>query len=155
MVTRRELMACASVATLAATVASPTIGATAVKKLTIPVTLFKNPGSVCCDDYAAYLGQYGFSVTVKESDRLATISAEAGIPPRLQGCHTAFIDGYVVDGHVPIEAIDKLLADGPRLKGLTVPGMPPGSPGMPGDKQGPLTVYAVDREGHSHLYMKL
>lgn len=113
MVTRRELMASASVAALTAAVASPTIGATAVKKPTIPVTLFKNPGSVCCDDYAAYLGQHGFSVTVKESYRLATISAEAGIPSRLQGCHTAFIDGYVVDGHVPVEAIDKLLADAP------------------------------------------
>ena len=155
MVTRRELMACASVAVLAASVALPTIGATAMKTPTIPVTLFKSPGSVCCDDYAAYLGQHGFSVSVKESDRLATISAEAGIPSRLQGCHTAFIDGYVIDGHVPVEAIEKLLADGSRLKGLTVPGMPPGSPGMPGDKQEPLTVYAIDRDGHSHVYMKL
>ena len=66
-------------------------------------------------------------------------SCRAAIPP--------FIGGYVVDGHVPIEAVRKLLAEQPPLKGMTLPGMPPGSPGMAGTKEGPFTVYAIDRDG--------
>jgi hypothetical protein len=117
----------------------------AADKTPIPVMLYKTPGCGCCEDYAAYLGQHGFKVTVKEAADLASISAKAGIPADLQGCHTAFIGDYVIDGHVPVEAIQKLLAEHPPLKGLTLPGMPPGSPGMAGTKEGPFTVYAIDR----------
>jgi hypothetical protein len=120
-----------------------------------PVMLYKTPGCECCEGYADYLRQRGFSVTVKESENLAALSAKAGIPGELEGCHTAFIGSYVVDGHVPIEAVDKLLAERPTLKGLTLPGMPPGSPGMAGAKEGPFIIYGIDRDGKDSPYMTI
>src|SRR4051812_1682669 len=95
------------------------------------------------------------AVTVKETDKLAGISAKAGVPTELQGCHTAFVGGYVVDGHVPIEAIDKLLAERLQLKGLVLPGMPLGSPGMSGDKQEPFAVYAISSDGKADPYITI
>jgi hypothetical protein len=100
------------------------------------VTLYKNPECQCCEGYADYLRGHGFTVTVKPTNDLAQISRKAGIPLELQGCHTAFIGDYVVDGHVPFEAVQKLLADHPPIKGITLPGMPGGSPGMSGKKEG-------------------
>jgi hypothetical protein len=151
MITRREFMIAASLTALATTAGSPR--AWAADKTAIPVMLYKTPGCECCEGYAAYLGKDGFKVTVKEAEDLASISSKAGIPADLQGCHTAFIGDYVIDGHVPVEAIQKLLAEHPYLKGLTLPGMPPGSPGMAGTKEGPFTVYAIDKQGQKIVYM--
>ena len=113
----------------------------------IHATLFKNPECGCCENYAAYLRQNGFDVEVKPSNDLATISSEAGVPPEYEGCHTAFIDGYVVDGHVPIKAIEKLLKERPKIAGITLPGMPVGSPGMGDDPTKSFTVNAVTKDG--------
>lgn len=113
----------------------------------IPVTLYKNPSCTCCEGYAQYLDQNGFKVDVKPTNDLAEISRKAGIPAELEGCHTSFIGNYVVDGHVPVKTIRKLLAEKPAIAGITLPGMPPGTPGMPGEKPGPLTIYAVSRDG--------
>ena len=109
-------------------------------------TLFKNPQCSCCEGYAAYLRQNGFAVEVKPTNDLAEISQKAGVPEDLQGCHTMFVDRYVVDGHVPVEVIRKLLAERPAIAGITLPGMPAGSPGMSGDKTGPFTIYAVTKD---------
>jgi hypothetical protein len=113
----------------------------------IPVTLYKNPQCSCCESYAQYLNENGFKVEPKSTNDLAEISRKAGIPEELEGCHTSFIQGYVVDGHVPVKTIRKLLDEKPAIVGITLPGMPPGSPGMNGDKTGPLTVYAVSGDG--------
>ena len=115
----------------------------------IPVTLYKNPSCTCCEGYAQYLGQNGFKVDVKPTNDLAEISRKAGIPEELEGCHTSFIGDYVVDGHVPVKTIRKLLDEKPAIAGITLPGMPSGSPGMFGEKTGPLTIYAVSRDGTS------
>src|SRR5689334_3551348 len=88
------------------------------------VMLYKNPECGCCDGYADYLRHNGFAVTAKATNDLSEISRKAGVPPELQGCHTAFIGDYVADGHVPVEAIRKLLAERPAIKGITLPGMP-------------------------------
>ncbi|MBK5654040.1 MAG: CopG family transcriptional regulator, partial [Rhizobium sp.] len=109
--------------------------------------LYKNPDCSCCDGYAAYLRENGFAVDVKPTNDLAQISLNAGIPENLQGCHTMFIDGYVVDGHVPVKTIRKLLTERPAIAGITLPGMPTGSPGMVGQKRGPFTIYAVAKDG--------
>jgi hypothetical protein len=111
------------------------------------VTLYKNPQCSCCEGYAAYLRQNGFQVDVKPTNDLAEISLKAGVPADLEGCHTAFIDGYVVDGHVPVATIRKLLSERPAIAGITLPGMPLGSPGMVGIKSGPFTIYAVTKDG--------
>jgi hypothetical protein len=113
----------------------------------IPVTLYKNPQCIRCEAYAQYLDQNGFKVDVKATNDLAEISRKAGIPEDLQGCHTSFIGSYVVDGHVPAKTIRKLLDEKPAIVGITLPGMPPGSPGMNGAKTGSLIVYAVSKDG--------
>lgn len=107
------------------------------------VTLYKNPQCGCCESYADYLRENGFDVTVKPTHDLAPMSRAAGIPDNFQGCHLAFIDDYVVSGHVPVATVDRLLSERPAIKGVTLPGMPQGSPGMSGTKTGPFTVYTV------------
>jgi hypothetical protein len=113
----------------------------------IQATLYKDPQCGCCEGYAAYLRKNGFAVEVKSTNDLAEISRRAGVPSAMQGCHTMFVDGYVVDGHVPIKTIRKLLAERPAVAGITLPGMPTGSPGMTGKKTAPFKVYAVHKDG--------
>jgi hypothetical protein len=121
----------------------------------IPVMLYKSPDCGCCEGYADYLRQNGFAVTVNATNDFSEISRKAGIPTDLQGCHTAVIGAYVVDGHVPVEAIRMLLAERPAIKAITLPGMPEGSPGMTGDKTGPFTIYAIGKDGTSGVFMKV
>lgn len=113
----------------------------------IRATLYKNPQCSCCEGYAAYLRKNGFDVDVKATNDLAEISSKAGVPEKLQGCHTMLVDGYVVDGHVPVRVVRKLLSERPAIAGITLPGMPEGSPGMSGRKTGPFTIYAVTKDG--------
>jgi hypothetical protein len=126
-------------------VCAPALPATAAEP--IRATLYKNPQCTCCEGYAAYLRQNGFEVDVKPTNDLAEISQKAGVPGDYEGCHTTFIDGYVVDGHVPVDVIQKLLSERPAIAGITLPGMPPGSPGMTGSKSGPFVIYAVTKDG--------
>jgi hypothetical protein len=105
--------------------------------------------------YVDYLRHHGCEVTSKPTNDLAEISRKAGVPSELQGCHSAFIEDYVVDGHVPVEAIKKLLSERPPIKGIALPGMPAGSPGMSGEKIGPLTIYAIGRDGKPSLFITL
>jgi len=113
----------------------------------IRATLYKNPQCSCCEGYAAYLRKKGFKVDVKPTNDLAQISRKAGVPEKLQGCHTMFVDGYVVDGHVPANVIQRLLSERPVIAGIALPGMPEGSPGMTGRKSRPFTIYAVTKDG--------
>ena len=135
----------------AALVAPPSRAADATKQ----VTLYRDPGCGCCENYVGYLRQHGFNVTVKSAspDAISTMSRKAGIPSDLAGCHTAFIDGYVVDGLVPVAAVQKPIKDRPALKGITLAGMPPGAPGMMGAKQGKLTVFAIPKHGKPAAFM--
>jgi hypothetical protein len=111
------------------------------------VTLYKNPQCGCCEGYADYLRENGFTVTVKPTEDLAEMSRAAGIPDDQQGCHLSMIDGYVVSGHVPISTVKKLLSERPDIKGVTLPGMPLGSPGMGGDKEGPFEILQIEKSG--------
>ena len=113
----------------------------------IHAVLYKNPQCSCCEGYAAYLQQNGFQVDVKPTNDLAEISSKAGVPAELEGCHTMFVEGYVVDGLVPVDVIQKLLKEKPAIAGITLPGMPAGAPGMAGTKTGPFTIYAVSKDG--------
>lgn len=107
------------------------------------VTLYKTPQCGCCEDYADYLRQNGFTVTVKPTHELVAMSRDAGIPDDFHGCHLSFIDGYVVSGHVPVETVNRLLTERPDIEGITLPGMPQGSPGMTGVKTEPFTIYEI------------
>lgn len=113
----------------------------------LQATLYKNPQCGCCEGYAAYLRDNGFKVEVKPTNDLAEISRKAGVPEGMQGCHTMFIDGYVVDGHVPVNVVRKLLTERPPIAGITLPGMPLGSPGMAGTKTENFVIYTVPKDG--------
>ena len=115
------------------------------------VTLYKTPQCGCCEDYADYLRENGFTVTVIPTYEIVEMSREAGIPDDFQGCHLTFIDKYVVSGHVPIDMVNGLLSERPDIKGITLPGMPMGSPGMSGKKSGDFTVYEVGGTGDGRL----
>lgn len=110
-------------------------------------TLYKNPNCGCCDHYAAALRRNGFEVTVDDTRDLYAVNDEAGIPGQMQSCHVMFVDGYAVSGHIPVEIVQRLLAERPALKAITLPGMPAGSPGMGGAKTEPFTVYGIGADG--------
>ena len=112
----------------------------------IQATLYKNPHCSCCEDYADYLRQNGFEVDVHETNDLEGITLKAGVPEKLAGCHTMFVDGYVVVGHVSAEIMSKLLKDRPPIVGIAIPGMPTGVPGMDGPKTGPVQVFEVTKD---------
>lgn len=119
------------------------LAAAAARADNIAVAMYKNPQCFCCDEYAKYLRQHGFNVTVTPTHNMSLISRQHGVPQNLAGCHTMMIGGYVVEGHVPVSAINKLLAERPPIKGISLPGMPEGSPGMTGRKTEPFTIYEI------------
>jgi hypothetical protein len=94
------------------------------------VTVTKDPSCGCCTSWAEHMEAAGFPVRVVESGSVETLKQRLGVPPTLYSCHTAEVDGYVIEGHVPAAAIQRLLTDRPSGTGLAVPGMPAGSPGM-------------------------
>jgi hypothetical protein len=94
------------------------------------VSVSKDPSCGCCDGWVAHIEAAGFPVRVVESADLDSLKQRLGVPADLASCHTAEVGGYVVEGHVPAEAIRRLLSERPEATGLAVPGMPAGSPGM-------------------------
>lgn len=114
---------------------------------TIDAVLYKNPQCSCCESYATYLEENGFKIEVRSVNNLSQISADAGVPPELQGCHTMMVEGYAVDGLVPVDIVKKLLAEKPAIAGITLPGMPAGAPGMGGQKDGPWIISAFSKDG--------
>lgn len=103
-------------------------------------TMYKNPQCGCCAEYAGYLDANGYEVKVVEAADLDAVKRMVGVPETLEACHTIAVDGYAVEGHVPVEAVNRLLAERPEIRGIALPGMPLGSPGMNGDKQAPFTI---------------
>lgn len=109
----------------------------------VRATLFKNPGCGCCEKYADYLRANGFEVTSIEAPNMSVIKQSHGVRQNLEGCHTTVIGDYVVEGHVPVTAINRLLTEKPAIKGISLPGMPQGSPGMSGEKEGPFEILSI------------
>lgn len=94
------------------------------------VTVHKTPWCGCCTAWVDHLRDHGFDVAVKEEEDLTPVRSRLGVPDQLRSCHTAEVDGYAVEGHVPADEIKRLLSERPDASGLSVPGMPQGSPGM-------------------------
>lgn len=115
-------------ATLAAFGAALMLVSTAAHAATMIVT--KSPSCGCCAEWIKHIEAAGFTVKVVNTNDLAATKAKAGVPAKLASCHTAIVNGYVVEGHVPAADIKKLLAMKPKAKGIAVAGMPMGSPGM-------------------------
>ncbi len=96
------------------------------------ITVWKDPNCGCCTGWVEHLRRNGFVATVIETSDIQSIKAQHGVPAELASCHTAVIAGYTIEGHVPAQSILRLLAEKPEGRGLAVPGMPIGSPGMEG-----------------------
>jgi hypothetical protein len=107
------------------------------------VRLYKNPQCGCCEGYADYLRDNGFKVNAVSTNDLTVMGQKYGIADDLQPCHISLVGGYVVGGHIPIEVVNRLLSEKPQIVGITLPGMPEGTPGMPGQKHGPLDIYEI------------
>ena len=119
----------------------------------IPAMMLKNPSCSCCETYAAYLEQNGFKVDIKPTNDLEQISATLGVPSDLQGCHTVEIEGYLVTGFVPVDAVNKMLAERPAIAGIALVGMPNGSPGMGGQKTEAFTIQSFTDAKPPAVYM--
>ena len=144
----------AAAAVPAAEAPGQTALASAVDPSLPTVTVYKSPSCGCCAAWADHLRENGFPVETVETADVQAVKAEYGVPPALQSCHTAVVDGYVVEGHVPAADVKRLLAERPEAGGLAVPGMPVGSPGMEqGDTVEPYDVLLID-DGQTSVFAR-
>ena len=118
------------------------------------MTVYKSPTCGCCQAWVEIMQEEGFTVIAENVNDMSVIKQEHGVLPHLQSCHTATVDGYVIEGHVPIDSIQQLLAERPDVSGLAVPGMPIGSPGMEVDGYGvdPFDVVTFDASGNTEIF---
>jgi len=114
--------------------------------------VYKDISCGCCHEYIAYLNKHGIAAIGKNVADIWAVKQIAGIPDDMASCHTMMIDGYIVEGHVPLAAIERMLHERPDIVGIALPGMPPGSPGMNGEKEDPFTIYAITKSG-AEIYM--
>ena len=120
------------------------------------LTVYKSPTCGCCSMWATYMGRQGFRVETVETTNLAAVRDSLGVPGDLSACHTATVGGYTVEGHVPAEQIRRLLAERPRARGIAVPGMPVGSPGMEqGSTRQPYSVLLVHDSGEATVFAQI
>jgi hypothetical protein len=152
---RRSILQAAAALLGAAALTSPLIGLAQTKPL---VEVWKSPTCGCCHDWVAHMEASGFQVRIHDVNEAAKAAQrlKLGMPEKLGSCHTAVVDGYVLEGHVPARDIRRLLKERPKALGLAVPGMPIGSPGMDGPAYGgrkdPYGVMLVQRDGGSSVY---
>lgn len=128
-------------AAIAVLVASPVAASAAAE-----MTVYKTPWGGCCHAWAEAVEKAGYQVSTVDLEDLSSIRKQAGVPAEMEGCHIAAVDGYFLEGHVPLEAVKKLLSERPNVAGLAAPGMPQGSLGMGDDPSASYEVYAVPRQ---------
>ncbi|MFZ5555714.1 MAG: DUF411 domain-containing protein [Pseudomonadota bacterium] len=118
------------------------------------VDVYKSPQCGCCGKWIEHMKQSGFEVIVHDIGDTSAIKARHGVPQDLASCHTATIEGYVVEGHVPAQDVKRLLAEKPKAKGLAVPGMPAGSPGMEGARKDPFDTVLFEAAGGRAVFAR-
>ena len=118
----------------------------------IAIKVYKTPSCGCCKGWVQHLRDNGFQVETMDMPDLSAVKQKYGVKPALQACHTATVNGYVIEGHVPADVILKLLKEHPAVTGVAVPGMPSGSPGMEGGPKEHFDVLSFDRAGHTKVY---
>lgn len=111
------------------------------------VTVYKSPTCGCCGQYIAYLRKNGYQVDVKNTSSMDEIKQQYGIPSEIQSCHTTIINDKVIEGHIPVEIIAEFMSKDSSLFGIALPGMPSGSPGMPGPKQEKWSIKGFTEQG--------
>jgi hypothetical protein len=156
MTMKRMIAIAASAAVLAVTVASGGAQAPgAGKSMAAAMQVYKTPTCGCCGKWVEHVKTAGLTAEVHDMADVSPVKSKARVPADLQSCHTAFIAGYVVEGHVPADVIQKLLKEKPAVAGIAVPGMPIGSPGMEqGDRKDPYEVIAFTKDGKRSVYAK-
>lgn len=123
--------------------------------LAAEMVVYKGAACQCCDRWAEALKASGIPLRVENVEDMDIIRASYGIPDELQSCHTAFAAGYIFEGHVPLEVVQKILADRPAIVGVAVPGMPAGSLGMGTDPDASYDVIALHRDGSQSVFMEV
>ena len=118
------------------------------------VEVFKTASCGCCYGYVLFLEEEKFKVKQTDMRSLQLIKEKYNIPLEMQSCHTTILGKYFIEGHVPIEAINKLLKEKPDIDGIALPGMPTGTPGMPGKKEEPYVIYQLV-DGKSSVFMTI
>lgn len=118
-----------------------------------PIFALRNPGCGCCVGWADHLREHGFEVHLHDTPDLPSVKGRLGVPADLQGCHTAVVEGYVVEGHVPASFILRILDEAPDIAGISVPGMPIGSPGMEGPNPETFDVIAYGGPPEGERYV--
>lgn len=124
-------------------------------KVTKAMTVYRDPTCGCCEAWASIAGDNGYQVTMLEDANMAAVKQRLGVPTELASCHTAEIGGYVIEGHVPLDQVARLLHERPtHIRGIAVPGMPIGSPGMeaPDGTKQPFQVIAFSGAGAMSVY---
>ncbi len=116
------------------------------------MAVYRDPTCGCCGAWIAYARANGYTVNVHEDQSMVVVKARLGVPASAASCHTALIGGYVIEGHVPVEDIQRLLAERPDARGLAAPGMPIGSPGMELGAPQRYDVLLLERDGTSHVF---
>ncbi|MGH6762595.1 MAG: DUF411 domain-containing protein [Phyllobacterium sp.] len=134
VLSRRTMMMC---------IASSLVVPSALASNPPKVFVSKDPNCGCCDGWVDHMQAAGFEVDVSESSDMGAVKARLGVPEQMASCHTAEVGGYVIEGHVPADAVRQLLAEKPDARGLAVPGMPVGSPGMEVDGVAPDTYDVI------------
>jgi hypothetical protein len=118
----------------------------------IAIKVYKSPTCGCCKSWIEHLKKNGFQVEAIDMPDLSAVKERYGVTQKLQSCHTAVVNGYVVEGHVPADVLLKFLKERPAVAGLTVPGMPATAPGMDGKTGEHYDVLTFDRAGHTKVY---
>ena len=118
------------------------------------VEVFKTPSCGCCYGYVLFLEKEKYNVKQTDMRSLHSIKQKYNIPLEMQSCHTTIMGKYFIEGHVPFEAVNKLLKEQPDIDGIALPGMPIGTPGMPGDKEEPYVIYQL-KDGKSSVFMTI
>ncbi|MCQ8104053.1 DUF411 domain-containing protein [Methylomonas sp. SURF-2] len=134
---------------LSALLLASSMAAVAEKEMTV----YRSPTCGCCGKWITHVKQHHFAVKDIVSDDMQAIKQKFGVPAELSSCHTAIVDGYVIEGHVPAADIEKLLQTKPAVVGISAPGMPMGSPGMEmGGRRDDYTVVSFDKDGKAEVF---
>ncbi len=118
----------------------------------VAIKVYKTPTCGCCKAWVKHLSNNGFRVETVDMPDVSMVKQKYGVKPAFEACHTAVVNGYVVEGHVPADLIMKMVKERPAVAGLAVPGMPAGSPGMEGASRVAYDVLTFDRAGRTRVY---
>ncbi len=133
-----------------ATLATPVLASSPLPVLTV----YKSPTCGCCEKWVQHMRASGFSVVSHDTENVVVHKARLGVPVAMGSCHTAEVDGYLLEGHVPAADVKRLLTERPRARGLVSPAMPASAPGMDDPRKTPYAIFLVDSSGSTTIYAR-